>query len=104
MRRTRNYNEELSKYLKDSEFAREFLLGLMEDEDGLSLEDALRRVIEIMGVKEFCALAKKRRIDSIHESNVVDFLKGKRHPKPDTLNTYLKPWKLKVELTLSSAA
>ncbi|MBN8555441.1 MAG: hypothetical protein J0L93_08355 [Deltaproteobacteria bacterium] len=103
MRRTRSYDEELSKELRDPEYAYEFILGLMEGEGALTLEDALRRTIEVMGVKEFCALAKSKRV-SFHESNVVDFLKGKRNPKADTLNSYLKPWKLKAKLTLSSAA
>lgn len=104
MRRTRNYNEDLSNQLRDPEFAKEFILELMEGDGGLSLEEALRHTIEVMGIKEFCKFAKSRRVSSLHESNVVDFLKGKRTPKPETLNNYLKPWKLKAELTLSSAA
>lgn len=104
MRRTRNYNEDLSKELRDPEFAKEFILELMEGDDGLALEDALRRTIEIMGIKEFCQFAKSKKVSSLHESNVVDFIKGKRVPKRETLNNYLKPWKLKAELTLSSAS
>ncbi len=104
MRRTKSYDEELSKELRDPEFAREFILGLMDGDGALSLEDALRRTIEVMGVREFCALARAKKVSSIHESNVVDFLKGKRHPKADTINGYLKPWKLRAELTISSAA
>jgi hypothetical protein len=103
MRRTKSYDEELSKELRDPEFAREFILGLMEGDGALSLEDAIRRAIEIMGVKEFVSLAKSRRV-TLHEPNVVNFLKGRRNPKPETLNSYLKPWKLKAGLTVQPAA
>ena len=53
----------------------------MEGDDGLALEDALRRIIEIMGIKEFCQFAKSKKVSSLHESNVVDFIKGKRVSK-----------------------
>ena len=97
MRRTKNFNEDLSKRLKNKKFAATYLLSLIEGEDGLSLEDALKIFIEQMGIKEFSS------ITHFPSSNIVDFLKGKRHPKKETLDSYLKPFKLKTILHIEAA-
>ncbi len=52
-RRTRDWNEGLAKDLKDTDFAREFLLAAAEE--GVTLQDALGKIIRAMGVKEFAA-------------------------------------------------
>jgi hypothetical protein len=70
----------------------------MEDEDGLSVEAALKHTIERMGVKEFSE------ISGIPSSNIVDFLKDRRRPKRDTLDLYLKPFNLRVKLELEKVA
>lgn len=58
MPRTESYNEEISKKLKNPEYAQTFIETLMEGPERLSPENALRHTIEIMGVKEFAKLAK----------------------------------------------
>ena len=100
MRRTRSYDEDLSLELQDSEFAREFIQGLIEGPDGLSLEEALRRTIQSMGIKQYVDLARTKKVLAIYESNVVDFLKRRRKPKFETINNYLKPWKLRTKIML----
>lgn len=98
MHRSNTYDKELSEDLKDPEFRQEFVLSLMEGEDGLSAEEALKHTIERMGIKEFSALSK------IPAPNISDFIKGRRKPKPETLSAYLKPFRLKTRITLEKAS
>jgi predicted transcriptional regulator len=98
MHRNKSYDEELSEDLKDPQFRQEFILSLMEGEDGLSAEEALKHTIERMGVKEFSKLSK------IPAPNIVDFIKGRRNPKPETLKNYLKPFRLKAKITFEKAS
>lgn len=102
MRRFRNFDEIISKDLKKSKkFRTLFLEGLMEEidgEKGLSLEEALKLIIQTMGVKEFAKLTRQA------PSNIVDFLKGRRHPKQSTLDNYLRPFGLKTVLHVVKAA
>lgn len=97
MRRTKNFNSDLSERLKNKKFAAHYLLSLMEGEDGLSLEEALKIFIEQMGIKEFSE------ITNFSCSNIVAFIKGRRHPKKETLDAYLKPFKLKTVLHVEAA-
>lgn len=96
--RTKDYNEELSKRLKRPGYAKEFICSLIEGDDGLSLEDAVRKMISIMGVKEFSDLT------GVASPNLIAFLQGRRNPKLETLNQYLKPFKLKVKLSIEKAS
>jgi predicted transcriptional regulator len=98
VRRTPSYNEELSRRLRKPNYAREFIATLMEGEDGMSAEDALRRTIEIMGVKEFSE------ISGVPSSNIVAFVKGRRSLKPETLDQLLKPFKLRTRIVLEDAS
>lgn len=98
MRRGRSYDEDLSKKLKNSKFAQAYIRALMEGEEGLELEAALRHTIERMGIKEFVQLAK------VAQPNVSEFIQGKRKLKPETLNIYLKPFRLRVKLVLEEAS
>jgi len=98
MKRGKAYDEELSKKLKNAKFAKAFIQSLMEGDDGLSVEAALRHTIERMGIKEFVQLAK------VPQPNVSEFLRGKRKLKPKTLNEYLKPFKLRAKLVLEEAS
>jgi hypothetical protein len=52
-RRTKDWNEGLARDLKNIQFAREFLLSAIDE--GISLQHALGKVIQAMGVKEFAA-------------------------------------------------
>lgn len=97
MRRTSSYNAELSKRLQNKKYAAGFLLCLIEGEDALSLEEALKTLIESMGIKEFAKMTHSA------PSNVVAFLKGRRHPRQSTLDAYLKPFGLKTELIAIAA-
>lgn len=98
MNRSESYDEYLSAKLQKPSFARGFLIALTETEDPLSLEDALRRTITRMGLKEFAKLA------GVPQSNVSDYVRGKRKLKFETLNTYLKPFKLRAKLVLEKAS
>ena len=98
MRRTKSYNEELSQRLRKPKYAQTFIASLMEEPDGLDAEDALRRTIEIMGIKEFAELS------GVPSSNIVAFVKRKRHIKPETLDVLLKPLGLKVRIVFEKAS
>src|SRR6266699_3031772 len=52
-RRHEDWNVGLAEDLRDPEFAREFLLGAIDEE--ISLQVALGKVVRAMGVKEFAA-------------------------------------------------
>jgi hypothetical protein len=98
VRRTNSYDEDLSKRLRNPKYAREFILGMMDGSDGLSVEDALRHTIQRMGIKEFAELVK------MPSPNIVAFIKGRRHHKSATLDHLLKPFKLRTKLILESAS
>lgn len=98
MNRSKSYDQELSEKLRNPKFAQNFLLTLMEGEDGLSVEEALKHAIQRMGIKEFSE------ISGIPSSNIVDFLKDRRRPKPETLDLYLQPFRLKIKIELEKVA
>ncbi|MGE3975742.1 MAG: hypothetical protein AB7F59_14550 [Bdellovibrionales bacterium] len=98
MYRNKSYDEELSKELQDMEFAQGFLLTLIEGEEGLDLEDALKHTIERMGIKEY---SKASRIPAPH---VVSFIKGRRKLKTETLDAFLKPFRLKTKVVVEKAS
>ena len=98
MNRSKLYDQDLSKDLKDPKFRQDYILSLMEGDDGLTAEEALKHTIERMGVKEFSALSK------IPGPNIVGFIKGRRKPKPETFASYLKPFKLKAKVILEKAS
>ncbi len=98
MPRTETYNEEISRRLKKPVYAREFISGLMEGPDGMSVEDALRHTIQIMGLKEFA------QISGIPSPNLVSFLKGRRNVKVETIDQMLKPFKLKTRIIIEEAS
>jgi hypothetical protein len=90
MRRAKKYNEELSERLKKPNYAREFICSLMEGPEGMTVEQALRHTIQIMGIKEFA------HISGVPSPNLVAFVKGRRHFKTETLDQLLKPFKLRT--------
>lgn len=99
MNRHSTYDEWLSGLLrKDPRNVREFILTLIEDEDGISLDEALKRVIYRVGVKEFAD------ITGIDQPNITGFLRGTRKPKPETLDRYLKPFGLRTKLIIEQVA
>ena len=52
-KRFENYNEKIRLKLQNPTYARELLRTLMEGPDGLSPEEALKNMIEVMGSNEF---------------------------------------------------
>ena len=97
MPRTESYNAEMSKKLRNPQYAQAFIEGLMEGNDGLTAEDALRHTIELMGIKEFAKIA------GVSSPRVVEFTKRKRQLKRETLDAFLRPFKMRTRLILESA-
>jgi DNA-binding phage protein len=89
-RRTKDWNEGLAKDLKNPEFAREFLLAAVEE--GISLQQALGKVIRAMGVKEFAT-----KID-MESSNVLRSINPRHNPTQATIDRLLTPFGLKLSL------
>ena len=61
-RRSRDWNDGLAEDLKDKGFAREFLTAAVED--GVSLQQALAKVVRATGVKEFAARVQHAQLES----------------------------------------
>lgn len=101
MRRLESYDKYISQKIRTKKgYAQGFFKALLEDMDdmkALSVEEALKMVIRIMGVKEFAKFTKQK------PPNVVAFLKGRRQPKQSTLDAYLKPFGLKTYYSVKAA-
>ena len=93
-----SYNAHLAHKLQNSEFAREFLLSLMEGDDGLPLLEALKHTIRRMGVKEFAT------VSGIPAKSISRMLSSDKIPRLETLNRYCAPFGLRVCLTLRDVA
>jgi probable addiction module antidote protein len=89
-RRTKDWNEGLANDLKNPEFAREFLLAAIEE--GVSLQQALGKVIRAMGVKEF---AEKIGMES---PNLLRAINPRHNPTQTTIDRLLAPFGLKLSL------
>jgi probable addiction module antidote protein len=89
-RRHEDWNVGLAEDLRDPEFAREFLLGAIEEE--VPLQVALGKVVRAMGVKEFAAKV------GMASPNLLRTLNPRHNPTQDTLNRLLKPFRLKLSL------
>lgn len=99
MYRSNSYDEKLSRKLKNPVFAQEYLLALVDDEEEpMSIEDALRHAILKMGTTDFAELVED------DKGNVDKFLKRKRLLKEETLNRYLRPFALRVRKALEKVA
>lgn len=98
MRRTKTFNEDVSVKLGNPRFAQSFFMTLMEDEDGLSVDEALRTVIEIVGIKRFSELC------GVKGPNIHRFLKKKVTLKPESLDQLLKPFRLKTKIIVERAS
>ncbi len=86
--RSSDWNEKISKDLKNIDYAKFFLLGLLDEGD--DLQTALGRFIRLYGVKEYAALVKldqpaiQRAINPLH------------NPTKETLEKLLAPLKLSL--------
>jgi DNA-binding phage protein len=90
-RRSEEWNEGLARDLKNPEFAKDFLMASLDE--GLSPQQALRKVILTYGVKEFSKRVK------IPSSNISRALNPKHNPTLETLNKLLRPFGLKLTVT-----
>lgn len=99
MYRSDSYDRKLSEKLKDPEFAQAYLLALVEDDDEpMTIEDALRQIIGKMGTTDFATLVEE------DKANVDKFLKGQRVLKEESLNNYLRPFGLRLKKALEKVA
>jgi len=98
MHRHESYDEELAAELQDQEFAKDFILDLIEGDEGLSPLSALRHSIRRMGVKEFSEAAK------IPYESVCRMLESDSMPKIATLDRYFAFFGLKVKIILEDVA
>jgi len=89
-KRSKDWNEGLAEDLRDTEFAREFLLAAMDE--GVSVQAALGKVIRAMGVKEFAERV------GIASPNVLRAIDPSHNPTQATLNRLLEPFELKLSL------
>ena len=98
MKRLKTFDQLVSDVLKTPKAVQTYLLGLMDGDDGLSAEQALKIVISRMGVKEFSEMTK------LQAQNVSAFARGKRKIKTETLETYLKPFGLRARVIFEKAS
>jgi DNA-binding phage protein len=89
-RRSRDWNEGLARDLRDPEFAREFLMGAVEE--GIPLQQALAKVIRAMGVAEFADKV------GMASPNVQRAINPRHNPTQATLSRLLKPFHLRLSL------
>ena len=75
-RRSKDWNLGLAQDLRDSEFAREFLLAAVEE--GVSIQIALGKVIRAIGIKEFSARIK------IASPNILRAINPRHNPTEET--------------------
>src|SRR5216684_8166103 len=94
-RRHEDWNAGLAEDLRDPAFAREFLLGAIDEE--IPLQVALGKVVRAMGVKEFAAKV------GMASPNLLRTLNPRHNPTQETLNRLLKPFRLKLSLAPISA-
>jgi DNA-binding phage protein len=91
-RRSRDWNKSLARDLTDVEFSREFLLAAIDE--GVSVQQALGKVVRAIGVKEFAA---KIRMAS---PNVLRAIHPRHNPTQETLNRLLEPFRLRLSLAV----
>jgi len=93
MYRSNTYDKDFSKDMEHLIVRKTYLMELIENEDEpMSIEDALRFTIRRMGLVEFSNLVGEKK------QNVNKFLKEERILKRDTLDKFLKPFGLQTVL------
>jgi DNA-binding phage protein len=86
--RSSDWNEDVSKDLRDMGYAQSFLLALLEEGD--DLQTALGRLIRLYGVKEYALLVK------MEESAIQRAINPDHNPTKGTLEKILAPLKLSL--------
>jgi DNA-binding phage protein len=92
-RRHEDWNVGLAEDLRDPEFAREFLLGAIDEE--VPLQVALGKAVRAIGVKAFAPKV------GMASPNLLRALNPRHNPTQGTLNRLLKPFRLKLSLARS---
>ena len=91
-RRTKDWNADLARDLRDRSFARAFLLASLDE--GVPLQAALAKVIRATGVKEFAART------GIASPNVLRAISPRHTPSHATIDRLLRPFGLRLGLAL----
>lgn len=89
-RRNKDWNMGLAAELQDPAFARGFLTAAVDD--GISVQQALGRVIHAMGVKEFAEQV------GMASPNLLRAINPRHNPTQDTLNRLLRPFGVKLSV------
>ena len=89
-RRSEDWNIDLAKRLHNPKFARAFLLATIDE--GLTIQEALAKVIRAIGVTEFAAQIGMPR------PNVQRAIRPQYNPTQGTLNRLLAPFRLRLSL------
>lgn len=90
-KRSKNWDENLSKKLRNQEFAKHFLLSLITDEK-LPLKQALRETIQAYGISEFAELC------GVAQPNISRALEDDANPTLTTLEKLLAPFSLSLSV------
>lgn len=85
-KRSVDWNEGLSKDLKNPKFASAFIQASLDE--GLSIQVVLSKVIRAFGVKEFAAKVQ------MPSSNLLRAVNPAHNPTIETINRILKPFSL----------
>ncbi len=95
--RHKDFDEYVSQEFENIEFAQSYITHLINDE-GLSLEDALRDSIVSMGLQSFADKA------DVSISYVSDFVNKRKKWSTDNLVKHLqKVFKLKIKLSIDTS-
>lgn len=94
--RSRDWNEHISKELKDLDYAHTFLAELLDEGD--DLQTALGRLIRLYGVKEYAQLVK------MDAPAVQRAIHPNHNPTKQTLEKLLAPLKLSLGVKPTNAA
>ncbi len=90
-RRSRDWNEGLAQDLRDPEFAREFIMALLDEE--FTLKEALAKTIRTYGIKEFAVKIE------MPDSNLSRALRPSYNPSQRLLERLLTPFGLRLTAT-----
>ena len=89
-RRSEDWNIDLAKRLRNPNFARAFLLAAIDE--GLTIQQALGKIIRAIGITEFAAQVNMPR------PNVQRAIRPQYNPTQETLNRLLAPFRLRLSL------
>ena len=92
MYRRTTFDDKLSKKLKQASFAKSYILKSIRK--GMTVMEALKNVISCMGTKEFSE------ISGIKSPNISRMLSQDAIPKLATLQKFLDPFQLDVDLNI----